>query len=159
MFSVSQIRSEFFMKFVLSILTVLALSACSGGGGGSDDADTPSKPSSGNSNNKTAKWSVVAGISQDGCGERIDDVNQTFTVTDTGNSLVVNSGLLDVTAGETETGFIAGFQESNGDCTRSYSAEFSNIGDLTANVSLSVTSTCNSAVCVNKWIGTATKVN
>lgn len=147
------------MKFVLSILTVLALSACSSGGGGSDDGDTPSKPSSGNSDNKTAKWAVVAGISQDGCGERIDDVTQTFTVTDTGDTLVVNSGLLDVTAGETPTGFVAGFQEANGDCTRAYSAEFSNVTDLTANVSLSTTSTCNAAVCVNKWIGTATRVN
>ena len=154
-------REQIYMKLILTIFTVLALSSCSSGGGsdsGSND-DNSNGGNSGSNSNKTAKWEVVAGISQDGCGERIDDVNQTFTVVDTGNGILVNSGLIDIAGLETSDGFTVGFQEANGSCSRSYSAEFSNVSSSSATVNLSATSNCNGSVCVNKWTGTATKVN
>ena len=142
-------------RYVVALaFTGLIASACGGGGGGDDAEDAvPSSP------NISAKWAVSAAVSKDGCGERISNVTQNFTFTGTEESGTVNTGLVSIPVGKTETGVSAGFAETNGTCSRSYQADFSDFTETTANVHLVATSNCEGAVCTNEWLGTATRVN
>ena len=139
------------------LLTLLLVSlnfvvACSSGGGGGDG-------SSGGSS-EGAVWNVQAAVTQDGCGERIAPVTQQFTVSESGDSVVVDTSLISVTGSATDSGFLFGFEETNGGCTRSYSGEFSNVGGSTADVTLRSETNCSDGVvCLNLWGGTATRAN
>jgi hypothetical protein len=133
-------------KSAFAILVFGALSACGGGSGGSGDGGAVIGGSG-------DQWLTLANISKNGCGDRITDVRQTFIV---GNG-VVNTSLVTIPAVETDSGFDFAFTESNGDCTRTYTAHFTNVSGSTANVELISDSACLTQTCQNTWTGTATK--
>lgn len=140
---------------LLVLIFLASFTACSGGGGGGDDSGGNPDPVDGSA----AQWKVSAEIAQDGCGERIADVNQTFAVSDSGNSVTVNTGVVTVTGTNTDNGFTTGFSETNGTCSRSYTAEFIYTSSTTASVNLVSNSNCAGVICENKWLGTATRTN
>lgn len=157
-------------RFLFSALLVpclmtlsVTLSACNGsdnvdmsGGGDNNNNSSDSGQSSGGGNLGGA-WKATAAVAQDGCGERISPVTQTFSVNDLGSSVEVNTGILTLSAPLEGDGFTLGFQESNGECNRSYTAKFSQMSSGTASVNFSVLSTCNGRTCEDKWSGTATR--
>ena len=146
------------MKYIISIIAIAGMVSCSGGGSSSSSSNSGGS-SSGSSSDKSATWKVVAGVSQDGCGERIADVTQTFTVVDSGEDVVVNTGIADTTAVDNGDGFTSSYSDQSGSCIRNYVAQFTGVTSTSANVALTLTSTCGTSVCENKWLGTATRVN
>ena len=130
-----------------------------GAGCGSSSNDVNLGGGSGGGESGAGVWDVRAAVATDGCGERISDVRQTFTINDDGNDVVVDTDLVTINAVKEGAGFIAGFEESNGNCNRSYEVIFSEIGATTANVQLIAKANCSGQVCQNKWTGTATKTN
>ncbi len=136
------------IKFGLISLAAIAasLTACSGGGGGGDG-----KVSLGGAGGD--RWTVLAGVSKNGCGERIADVHQTF-ITSSG---AINTSLATVPVTESGSGFEFSYSETSGDCTRTYTGHFSDVSGGVANVELVSDSTCAGQSCQNKWIGTATR--
>lgn len=129
----------------LVLLGVIGLSACGGGGGGGG---------SGSGRSESGLFEVSANVTADTCGERISPVTQSFNL---GTDGVIDTGIVKVPVAETGDGFTAGFSEANGDCTRDYLAEFSNVTDSGANVRLVSTTTCGAFQCQSEWIGTATR--
>lgn len=141
---------------------VLAVTGCSGGSndvnlGGGDNSgggsDTPHEVIGGST------WKVEAGVSSDTCGERISDVTQNFDVVVDGGIATVDTSITTISGPATGSGFTVGFEESNGDCQRSYEAEFSSMSSSTADVSLTSRSNCGGATCESHWLGSATRVN
>ncbi|MBX7138961.1 MAG: hypothetical protein K1X83_13380 [Oligoflexia bacterium] len=136
--------------FVSLLLTQLALQSCtSGGGGGGGDAS----PDVGGS----TVWHARAAVSHDGCGERIAEVRQTFRVISGAGGVSVDTSMITVPATDNGGTIEFGFDESNGDCSRSYAGSILPVSDTEAEVNLSAISNCNGVVCENNWIGTATK--
>jgi len=127
------------------LIAISFLSAC---GGGSNNGELRAVGGSGE------QWHVLANISKNGCGERISNVEQTFTV----SSDRVNTSLSTVPIIPTGSGFDFSYSDTNGDCQRTYSGHFSNISGNTATVELISDSACSTVTCQNTWSGTATKL-
>ena len=146
------------MKRILVLALFCILPGCSGGGGGSDSGS--SGGSSGTTDNSDSgsfagTWEAKAGIATDGCHERISTVRQIFTVSDN----TVDTGIISVGFVPSATGFTFGFEDTNGNCHRKYTGEFSNVTDLGATVSFSSVSNCGGQVCENTWTGTADRID
>lgn len=146
-----------YMACVAAMLAVsLATSSCGGSSGGDDSNDQPNPPSGDGS---ITKWKIAAPVYHNNCGERVATVNQTISVMNNGDSLTVDTTIVTLTGTKTSDGFSFGFQETNGDCTRNYSTQFTNSTDTTADVHIAVSTSCGSFACQDEWKGTATKVN
>lgn len=140
-----------------SLTLILILNGCGGGGGdvnfGPDNGSSGGSSSGGAGLSGGNSWKITAAVAQDGCRERIADVNQTFTI----DGDTIATGAVTITGSSSGGAFSAGFSESNGDCDRSYQIEISDINSSTSEVSLSAQASCGGAVCENKWIGTAVR--
>jgi len=137
--------------YVVSTLFLLSTGviSCGGGGGSSGGVETVDG----------AQWKINAAVSSDGCSERISPVTQTFTINQSGSQVVVDTSIVSMSGTTTDDGFVAGFAEANGDCSRSYEIQFSNMSSSIADVKLNSSSECLSQTCQNEWSGTATKIN
>lgn len=125
-----------------------------GGGAGSSDG---SSSGGGSSLSGSNVWDVRAAVSGDSCGERISDVRQSFAVNSSSGTVSVNSSAITLQGTSTSDGFTASMQESNGKCTRTYTTDFTNMSDNTADVELTAHSDCGANSCESHWTGTATK--
>ena len=139
------------------LASLLLLNSCGGGGG-----DVAFGPDSGSSSgaaggdttsalNGGSSWRITAAVAQDGCGERIAAVEQTFII----DGDAVDTGIITLTGSNNAGAFSAGFSESNGECERSYQLEISDLSSSSSAVTLSAQSNCAGSICENKWIGTA----
>ena len=137
------------IKSIIGSFLALAVSSCGGGGGGGDSA------SPGHSGQQ---WSVKAFVTSDNCGERISDVQQPFFISGSGNSVVIDTSIVKIPGVSSGSGFSGAFQESNGDCQRTYTVNFSDVGS-TANVELVSQTQCPSVSCESRWNGEGVKVN
>jgi|GEM_PF-6187048 len=144
-----------FNSLGFALITSTLMLGCGGGGGDSSDGSTDPNPPV----NGVSHWKISADVSRDGCGERIAEVNQTVTMTQQGDSLSVDTTIVEVGATPTTNGFVFGFEETNGDCTRNYNTQFSYLTDTTADVSITVASNCRGISCQDEWAGTAVKVD
>ena len=141
----------------IALALLITVSACGGGGGDySFGPDSGSSDSGANGDTSPtlsggSTWKVTAEVAQDGCGERIAAVEQTFTI----DGDVIDTGLITLTGTNTAGAFSAGFSESNGECERSYQIEISDLNASNGDVSLSTQSNCGGTICENKWIGSA----
>lgn len=133
---------------LLGLGLIGALTSCSGGGS-SDGSPSPGTPSG------TTRWLVNANVSGDSCGDRISNVNQFFDVTDNGATVTVDTSLVTLQGANGDGGFAVGFDETNGDCVRSYQASFTNVTSTSADVNLTSTSTCDGLSCGSSWVGQA----
>ena len=130
-------------------IVLTALTACGGGGGGGGDN---AREGGGGSVSGGTVWIAHADVAQNNCGERISAVNQVFTVGDG----AVFTGIFSAPAVNNGGTIEFGYEEANGDCTRTYTGEITPSGS-TADVALSAKANCAGVVCENRWAGIATK--
>ncbi len=130
-----------------------------GGSSGDDGEDSGDDSGGGGVSSGSTKWLVNAPVAQDGCGERIANVRQTFDVDISGTSATVDSSIISVTGTTTSSGFKAGYAVGGGDCVTEFTVEFSDVSDTSANVNLEAKTDCEAVGCTNRWSGTATRVN
>ncbi len=135
------------IRMTLGTLSLFLLFGCGGGGGGSSSSDSGSLSG--------AQWLAQAAITQDGCGERISAVTQVFRF----DGDQVDTGIVTIPVTSTSEGMTFGFSDTNGNCVRNYTAEFSSIEGDMANVKFVSASNCGGSTCENQWVGTATKIN
>lgn len=146
-----------YQNFVAAMLVVSLTATGCGGSSGGDNSVEDSTPLAGDGS--ISKWKIAAPVFQDNCGERVATVNQTISVMNNGDSLTVDTTIVTVNGTKTSDGFSFGFQETNGDCTRNYSTQFTNSTDTTADVHIAVSTSCGSFACQDEWKGTAARVN
>ena len=142
--------------FCLGLMLSSTIS-CSGGGGGDGSGD--GNGGGGSGTDSVDVWKVEAGVTVDGCRERISDVNQKFTVSRVGDAVAVDDTLLTLSGVTTGDGFTAVADAPSVSCSRHYEVAFSGETDTTATVNLSVKSVCGANTCENRWSGVATKQN
>ena len=128
-------------------IVISAIAACGGGGGGGDGSS-----GGGNAGVSGTNWVTHADVVQNNCNERIAAVDQTFTV----GSSTVYTGIVSAPSTNNDGTIEFGYEESNGDCTRTYTGQISPSGS-SADVSLSAKSNCAGVICENKWAGVANK--
>jgi len=132
-----------------------------GGGssdGGSSDGGSVDVPSDGGLQG-TRSYLVEAPVASDSCGERVSAVNQTFTVSDSGSGVIVDTSLVKVAGTEVNGTISAGFSESNGSCSREYKMNIDDVNSSAPLATLTAKTTCGGTVCSTVWRGSASEVS
>ena len=145
---------RFLKRAAILGISVLVVS-CSGGGGSSDGSSS----SGGDTVSSGSTWLVKADVSSDTCGERIAAVNQPFIIDVNGGSAVVDTSIVKLQGTVSGGGITVGFDETNGNCNRSYTATFSDVTGSISTVQLVNHSNCGGQECQSEWTGTATQAN
>lgn len=139
-------------RLKVPLIILLACAGCQSGGSG-DSVDSPD-PITG-----AEKWLAQANVSSDTCGERIAPVRQTFLIDSNGATATVDTSIIKLSGPVDGDNLTVGFEETNGECVRSYTAAFTGLSSPTAAVHFTSHSNCGGSVCQSEWIGTASKVN
>lgn len=159
------------LSFLLCLLTagnLLQLTGCGGGSDSGSPEEISTATSESNSNDipfVQGEWSGRAFVSRVECGDReVDDFNFGFGVNQSGNQVLVSyerdcSSVEDEVGTTTATGFVSQVVKIE-KCSKDIEApridrtEISNINGDTAEVRLTLESTCPNSPCLREWVGT-----
>lgn len=125
----------------ITIICLTILTACGSGG------NTGSNPSNG----KINSYLVNASVSQNGCGGRISDVQQSFNFTEG----QVDTGLFQVVTSRSGNA-VDVIYSYQGACLNTYEASFQDTTAPETPVTLKRKAQCGPKTCENIWIGKAT---